>query len=81
MFSPEVENLIAYLARQLAPADRDAFRHDAESALGTPQCWGPGLIHRTVVAVWRGYFHPPTDRHIAAWERTQRPASKRRLVG
>jgi hypothetical protein len=58
MFSPEAENLIAHLARQLAPADRNAFRRAAESALDTPQCWGPGLIHRTVVAVWRNYFYP-----------------------
>jgi hypothetical protein len=55
------EDLIARLSGGLAPADREAFRRDAEAALAaSPQCWGPGSIHRALVQLWRKYFHPPT---------------------
>ena len=77
MPSADAENLIARLSGGLHPADRDALRRAAESALATPQCWGPGLVHRTVVAVWRNYFHPPADEpRFTTWEHDRRAASK-----
>jgi hypothetical protein len=57
----DVENLIARLSGPLNPSDRSAFRHDAETALAAPECWGEGLVYRTVVELWRPYFHPPPD--------------------
>jgi hypothetical protein len=77
MSSVEAEDLIARLSGGLHPADRDAFRRAAESALATPQCWGPGLIHRTVTAIWRNYFHPPTvEPRTTTWESSRRESSK-----
>ena len=53
------EDLIAHLSGGLAPRSRQAFRHAAEAALASSsECWGAGMIHRTVVAIWREYFHP-----------------------
>jgi hypothetical protein len=40
----------------------------AETALASsPQCWGPGSIYRTVVSIWRIYFHPPRADRGTAW--------------
>ena len=77
MPSADAENLIARLSGGLHPADRDAFRRSAEAAINSPgQCWGEGLIHRTVVAVWRDYFHLPTDEpRTTTWEQGRRAAS------
>ena len=60
----EAESLIAHLANSLHPTDRAAFRKAAETALqNQPECnWGPGLIHRTLTPIWRGFFDPPADR-------------------
>jgi hypothetical protein len=52
--------LISRLAGPLAPADRPAFRRAAENALGQLPCMGEGAAYRTISAIWRGYFHPPT---------------------
>jgi hypothetical protein len=52
--------LISRLAGGLAPADRFAFRCAAEHALGALPCAGEGLAYRTISAIWRDYFHPPT---------------------
>jgi hypothetical protein len=58
--SADAEDLIAHLSGGLHPDDRDAFRQAAEAApANSSVCWGPGLIHRTVTAIWRRYFHPP----------------------
>ena len=62
----DAELLISHLSGPLEPADRTAFRHAAETALAASDCRGEGLVYRTVVALWRGYFHPPPDgRHTA----------------
>jgi hypothetical protein len=56
------EDLIARLSGGLAPADREAFHHAAETILAaSSQCWGPGSIHRALVPLWRKFFHPPTN--------------------
>jgi hypothetical protein len=71
----EAEDLIAHLSGGLAPDDREAFRHAAESALAaSPQCWGPGSIHRALVPLWRRYFHPPADERAPAWNHRHRPS-------
>src|SRR5262245_61570875 len=72
------EDLISHLSRALSPADRAAFRQAAENALATSSpCWGEGSIHRTVVAIWRIYFHPPreVDRGTT-WTSGQKQSSK-----
>jgi hypothetical protein len=70
MFAPDIELLISRLSGPLDPSDRPAFRRAAESALAASECWGDGLVYRTVVELWRPYFHPPPDmRH----ELSQRP--------
>jgi hypothetical protein len=61
MSTLDTEGLIARLSGPLNPADRPLFRHDAETALAAPQCWGDGLIYRTVVPLWRRYFVPLPD--------------------
>jgi hypothetical protein len=62
----DAELLISHLSGPLDPADRPAFRRAAETALAASDGWGEGLIYRTVVELWRGYFHPPPDgRHTA----------------
>ena len=66
--SLDVELLISHLSGPLDPADRSAFRHAAETALAASACWGEGRIYRTVVALWRGYFHPPPDGRRTAWD-------------
>jgi hypothetical protein len=71
----DAEDLIAHLCGGLAPADRDAFRHIAETALASsPQCWGPGSIYRTAVAIWRAYFHPPREDRGTAWTSAKKPS-------
>jgi hypothetical protein len=63
MIDTDAEDLIASLAGEFAPAaDRGAFRRAAEATLAlSPQsCLGPGSIYRTLVPVWRKFFHPPT---------------------
>ena len=56
------EDLIARLSGGLAPADREAFRRAAASALASsPQCWGPGSLYRALVPLWRKYFRPPPN--------------------
>jgi hypothetical protein len=74
----DAESLIAHLSCGLAPADRDAFRRAAETALATsPLCLGPGSIHRTVTAIWREYFHPPTfEGRATAWDQGRKKLSK-----
>jgi hypothetical protein len=73
----DAEDLIAHLCGGLAPADRDAFRQAAENALATSSpCWGPGLIHRTVVSIWRIYFHPPREDRGTAWTSGKKKPSK-----
>ena len=74
----EAEDLISHLSRGLHSADREAFREAAEAALASSpgECWGPGLIHRTVTAVWRNSFQPSTD---TAWDSGRQRTSK--LIG
>ena len=60
-----------------AEADRAAFRQAAENALGSsPQCWGEGSIHRTVVAIWRIYFHPSRENRNTTWDSGKKKLSK-----
>lgn len=77
---PDAEDLIARLCGGLASADREDFRHAAETALASsPQCcWGPGSLYRTLVPLWREYFHPPPDNHDRAntWEQGRRRTSQ-----
>jgi hypothetical protein len=75
----DVEDLIARLASGLAADDREAFRQAAEAALASSaQCWGPGSIYRTVVPLWRRYFHPPIDEHVTTWGRLESDYGRRR---
>jgi len=37
---------------------------------------GAGLIHRTVVAIWREYFHPPAEDRGTAWTSGKKKLSK-----
>ena len=67
--SLHVELLISHLSGPLDPADRLAFRHAVETALAASEDdWGDGLLYRTIVALWRGYFHPPPDGRRTAWD-------------
>ena len=66
--SLDVELLISHLSGPLDPNDRPAFRDAAETALAASDCWGEGLVYRTIVALWRGYFHPPPDGRRTAWD-------------
>jgi hypothetical protein len=66
--SLDVELLISHLSGPLDPADRSAFRHAAETALAASNGWGEGLVYRTIVALWRGYFRPPPDGRRTAWD-------------
>jgi hypothetical protein len=50
-----------YFAHPLPPDRRDAFCSDAEAAVMRLQERGPGLIHRTIVALLPGYFVPIPD--------------------
>jgi hypothetical protein len=73
MSDTDAEDLIAHLCGGLAPSDREAFRHAAESVLASsPQCWGPGSIYRTLVPFWRKYFHPPANDPNQTTTRNQR---------
>jgi hypothetical protein len=67
----DAEDLIASLAGGLAPAHRERFRREAEATLAlSPQsCLGPGSIYRTLVPVWRKFFHPTRDDRCTGWER------------
>jgi len=70
----DAEDLIARLSGGLAPADREAFRQAAETALASSaQDWGPGSIYRTVVPLWRRYLHPPAI-PATTWSRSTRTA-------
>ena len=64
----DVELLISRLSGPLDPDDRSAFRQAAERARGAPGCWGEGLVYRTLLPVWRGYFHPLPDDNCGARE-------------
>jgi hypothetical protein len=67
------EDLIARPASGLASDDREAFRQAAEAALSSSgQCWGPGSIYRTVMPLWRKYFHPPAI-PVTTWNHEGRP--------
>jgi hypothetical protein len=68
--------LISRLAGGLAPSDRAAFRHAAESALAQLPCAGEGLAYRTVAILWRSYFHPPADTSDIAHERHSKLTNK-----
>jgi hypothetical protein len=91
MSDADAEDLIASLAGGLISADREAFRRAAEVALASsPQSLGPGSIYRTLVPVWRKFFHPPTADERGAHEHRARsklidaPAigrEQRRIVG
>ena len=59
---PDLDALISRLAAPLLPADRQAFRVAAESAL--IGCGGEGLAYRILRDLWRGYFHPPPDPRV-----------------
>jgi hypothetical protein len=61
MSTPDIELLISRLSGPLNPADRPAFRHDAQVALAALAVAGDGSIYRAVVPLWRRYFHPPPD--------------------
>jgi transcription antitermination factor NusG len=63
----DAESLISHLSRPLDPADRLNFRHAAETALAARD-WGEGEMYRTLVAIWRGYFHPPPDEPDIVWK-------------
>jgi hypothetical protein len=65
MPTPDIELLISRLSGPLDPADRPLFRRAAEAALAGSACWGEGQIYRTVTALWRGYFHPPTGHEMS----------------
>ena len=73
----DAESLIAHLCCGLAPADRDAFRRAAETALATsPTCLGPGSIHRTVVSIWRSFFRPPPENRATTWTSGKKKPSR-----
>jgi hypothetical protein len=56
------EQIISRFAGSLSPPDRITFRRAAEDALAKLPCAGEGIVWRIVVGLWRGYFHPPSDR-------------------
>jgi hypothetical protein len=69
----DAEDLISHVCSGLAPDDREGFRQAAKAALASsPQCWGPGSLHRTLVPLWRQYFHPPLDDRSTTWSRARR---------
>jgi hypothetical protein len=60
------------LSGRLTSGDREAFRRAAENALASSStCWGPGSVHRTIVAIWREYLRPPTGR-ATGWNQGRR---------
>ena len=79
----ELEELISHFSRQLAPADRVAFRRAAENMVASsPEPWGPGSIYRALVPLWRGYFRAPKVEPDADCDRPERHRSRYlRLVG
>ena len=74
---PDLDALISRLAGPLLPADRQAFRVAAESAL--TGCGGEGLAYRILRDVWRGYFHPPPDDMRREGARHLRPSKLQNL--
>jgi len=58
----DLESLLAYFSGPLPLAARAAFRRAALDALAHVPCLGAGAIHRTVAALQRAYFDPPSDR-------------------
>lgn len=67
MSSADSEDLIARLAGQLQPDDREPFRAAAVAALiALGDALGPGSAHRAVEPVWLSYFRPPAMRG-ATW--------------
>jgi hypothetical protein len=68
----DFDPLISRLACGLAPADRDAFRDAAESALAALPCIGEGIAHRVLRDVFRQYFRPLPDDARAYGARHQR---------
>jgi len=70
MLSTDAEDMIASLAGGLVPADRERFRREAEATLAlSPHVLGPGSIYRTLVPVWRKFFHPTRDERVTGWGR------------
>ena len=71
MLDADAEDMIAILAGGLVPADRERFRREAEDTLAlSPQsCLGPGSVYRTLVPVWRKFFHPTRDERVTGWGR------------
>jgi hypothetical protein len=61
------ETFISQLCGSLLPADRGAFREAARMAIEQLPCAGPGIIHRVVSGVWRGYFRPPDGPRVG-WD-------------
>src|SRR5262245_5779812 len=61
----DVEQIISRLAGPLSPADREAFRHAAEGVVATLPCVGEGVLWRSLVPLWRSYFHAPPDLRAA----------------
>ena len=58
------EQLISRFCGSLTPGDRSSFRQAAEAALEQIPCAGEGILYRTLVPLWRSYFHPPPDPRI-----------------
>jgi hypothetical protein len=53
------DDLIAWIGRPLAPADRERFRRAAAEALERVPCWGEGAAHRALAELQRAFFDPP----------------------
>jgi len=60
-YDPDLDALISHFACGLAPSDRDDFRSAAVAAIEQLPYSGPGILHRTLREVWRGYFRAPPD--------------------
>jgi hypothetical protein len=56
----DYDALISRLAGPLSPPDRVAFRCGAEEVFSKVPCWGEGAVYRTVAALQRRFFDPPT---------------------
>ena len=52
-------DLLLRLEQALEPADRAAFKVEAEAALAALPMRGPGADYRACAVVWRRHFHPP----------------------
>jgi len=73
------EQLISRFCGALLPADRGAFRHAAEGALAALPCAGEGIWYRTLLPLWRTYFHPPPDDMRSQGARHLRPSKLQNL--